>query len=258
MKIEKVNDNQIRCTLTREDLAERQIQLTELAYGSEKAKLLFRDMIQQANYEFGFDANDIPLMVEAIPTSADSIILLITKVEYPEELDTRFSKFSEPDDDMLFSDGEQTPPELPAQGADDILDLFRQIKESVSGNAQSEAAKTDEQKVQEAAKEQPQITPFTDLVKAFEFDRLEQVEHLAHILDGYYHGENDLVKVVPKNQFCLLLHKSNHTPEEFNKVCNIIAEYSRQRKYTSAMGAYLQEHGKYIIKSTALQTLSQI
>lgn len=43
MKIEKVNDNQIRCTLTREDLAERQIKLSELAYGTEKAKMLFRD-----------------------------------------------------------------------------------------------------------------------------------------------------------------------------------------------------------------------
>ena len=51
MKIEKVNDNQIRCTLTREDLAERQIKLSELAYGTEKAKLLFRDMMQQAAYE---------------------------------------------------------------------------------------------------------------------------------------------------------------------------------------------------------------
>ena len=37
MKIEKVNENQIRCTLTREDLAERQIKLSELAYGTEKA-----------------------------------------------------------------------------------------------------------------------------------------------------------------------------------------------------------------------------
>ena len=32
MKIEKLNDNQIRCTLTRADLAARQLQLSELAY----------------------------------------------------------------------------------------------------------------------------------------------------------------------------------------------------------------------------------
>ena len=93
MKIEKVNDNQIRCTLTKEDLADRQLKLSELAYGTEKAKVLFRDMMQQAAYEFGFEAEDIPLMIEAIPLSADTIILIITKVEYPEEIDTRFSKF---------------------------------------------------------------------------------------------------------------------------------------------------------------------
>ena len=48
MKIEKINDNQIRCTLTRDDLAQRQLKLSELAYGSEKAKSLFREMMQQA------------------------------------------------------------------------------------------------------------------------------------------------------------------------------------------------------------------
>lgn len=94
MKIEKLNDNQIRCTLTRADLAARQLQLSELAYGTEKAKSLFHDMMQQAAFEFGFEAEDIPLMIEAIPASSDSIVLIITKVEDPEELDTRFSKFS--------------------------------------------------------------------------------------------------------------------------------------------------------------------
>lgn len=39
-------------------------------------------MVEQANYEFGFETNDIPLMVEAIPLPSESIVLIITKVEY--------------------------------------------------------------------------------------------------------------------------------------------------------------------------------
>lgn len=39
MKIEKINDNQIRCTLTSDDLASREIKLSELAYGTDKAKI---------------------------------------------------------------------------------------------------------------------------------------------------------------------------------------------------------------------------
>ena len=90
MRIERINDNQIRCTLNKRDLAERHLKISELAYGSDKAKKLFRDMMEQAHMDYGFEADDIPLMIEAIPTSRDSIVLVITKVDNPEELEERF------------------------------------------------------------------------------------------------------------------------------------------------------------------------
>ena len=62
MRIEKINDNQIRCTLNKKDLSDRELRISELAYGTDKAKALFRDMVQQASYEFGFEAENIPLM----------------------------------------------------------------------------------------------------------------------------------------------------------------------------------------------------
>ncbi|MDO5382519.1 MAG: adaptor protein MecA [Eubacteriales bacterium] len=109
MKIERLNENQIRCTLNKSDLASRQLKISELAYGSDKARELFRDMMQQASYELGFEAEDIPLMIEAIPVSAECIVLIVTKVDNPEELDTRFSKFSptsgeNEDDDNYYDD----------------------------------------------------------------------------------------------------------------------------------------------------------
>ncbi len=95
MKIEKLNDNQIRCTLTREDLLSRHIKLSELAYGTEKTKALFHDMMSQASRDFGFEAEDMPVMIEAIPLSPEKIVLIITKVDCPDELDTRFSEFTQ-------------------------------------------------------------------------------------------------------------------------------------------------------------------
>ena len=77
MKIERINDNQIRCTLSSFDLSVRDLNLGELAYGTEKAKTLFRDMMQQAAIKFGFEADDIPLMIEAIPLNSDCIVLII-------------------------------------------------------------------------------------------------------------------------------------------------------------------------------------
>ena len=99
MRIERINENQIRCTLSNFDLSVRDLNLSELAYGSEKARSLFREMIQRASNEVGFDAEDIPLMVEAIPLANESVMLIISKIEDPEELDTRFSKFSPVDEE---------------------------------------------------------------------------------------------------------------------------------------------------------------
>lgn len=260
MKIEKVNDNQIRCTLTREDLAERQIKLSELAYGTEKAKLLFKDMMQQAAYEFGFEADDIPLMIEAIPLSADTIILLITKVEYPEELDTRFSKFSDPDpedvsEDALGSSGITTA----SEGADDILGLFRRIQEERKKAAEEmEEEDTSISADGEKKKNNVPISVLVDITKLFVFENLETVGKLAHILDGFYTGKNDLYKNEEKNLYYLLVSKSSQEPEKFNKVCNILSEYAAQQSYTPATGAFFGEHYQMILKGSALQTLAKL
>ena len=132
MKIEKVNDHQIRCTLTRDDLAKRDLKITELAYGTDKAKELFQDMMQQANLEYGFDAEDTPLMIEAIPINSECIVLIITKVDDPEELDTRFSNFApsvheEDDDDDMdnYEDDEYDEDE-----DEDVASLFKRLQHS--------------------------------------------------------------------------------------------------------------------------------
>ena len=128
MKIERISDNQIRCTLTKADLEERNIRLTELAYGTEKAKQLFREMMMKAYRECGWtNEGNIPLMIEAIPDHGNALVLLITKVDDPEELDTRFSKFTATD---VLPDGEDG---TRVEGADDILDVFHKFFDQFTG-----------------------------------------------------------------------------------------------------------------------------
>ena len=94
MKLERMNEQQIRCTITSEDLKARQIKISELAYGTDKARTLFRDMMIAAENELDFEAGDEPLMIEATPINSECIILTVTKVDDPEELDTRFARFA--------------------------------------------------------------------------------------------------------------------------------------------------------------------
>lgn len=254
MKIEKVNDNQIRCTLTREDLATRELKISELAYGTEKAKNLFRDMMQQASFEFGFEAEDIPLMIEAIPLNSECIVLIITKVEDPEELDTRFAKFapSVHDDD---EDVEDVINNL-TEGADDVLDLFKKLhagrmKEAVSRD-NSDEVETDNTSVKTLP------AKIENLMRIFAFSSLNQIIRVAHLLADFYDGANTLYKDEKSDSYLLLINQGQHTPEEFAKVCNFLSEYGNIVHTLPSSDSYLEEHYTVIATGNALQSMAQI
>lgn len=259
MKIEKVNDNQIRCTLTREDLANRELKISELAYGTEKAKTLFRDMMQQAASQFGFEAEDIPLMIEAIPLNSECIVLIITKVEDPEELDTRFSKFA-PSLHDGDEEGEDAFPES-SEGTDDVLDLFKRIHES---RLAQQAADDTSAATKAVPRQQTNTTDVirTDapevLARTFLFASLHEAVRAAHLLENYYEGENSIYKDIHNSCYILMLSKSSHTPEEFNRICNLLSEYGTPVKSVPAAESYLEEHSKPLIRDHALQSLAQI
>lgn len=240
MKIEKLNDNQIRCTLTHADLAARHLKLSELAYGTEKAKNLFRDMMQQASFDFGFEADDIPLMIEAIPASADSIVLIITKVEDPEELDTRFSRFTP------FGDPELPPQESPfskLEGADEFLDLLNKVKEAAASTKQGTA-------------EPPSPPPF--LIKLFSFENIDRVIEAAKLIAPMYNAANTLYYDSANTLYILALSQSEQSSKEYSKVCNMLSEYGSQEKASGSILAFLEEHCDIIISADAVQKLASI
>ncbi len=266
MKIEKINDNQIRCTLTKDDLADRQIKLSELAYGTDKAKDLFRDMMQQAAFEFGFEAEDIPLMIEAIPVSSENIILIITKVENPEELDTRFSQFSPAGEEDFPSSEIDVSPLLEA--ADDILDLFGKLAPGKS-DKQPPKDKSDfvplaetlghkGTATSEPETKMPVAQVITDITKLYSFPDLASVSRVASVVSSFYDGDNSLFKNPSNNAYYLFLSKGEHSPEDFNKLCNIFSEYAHQEKFSNSVQAFFEEHCETIIRGNALQVMGSI
>ena len=185
-------------------------------------------------------------MIEAIPVTSDSIILIITKVEDPEELDTRFSKFTP------FKDRGQSEA-LQLDGADNIIDIFQKLCEAkLKGGSKKTSVNS------EPAKEtSPQETPAVDLIRLFSFSRLDDVIAASHGLNGFFTGTNTLYKDPSEGKYRLVLHQSDISPEDFNRICNILSEYGSSKAFSAAGEAYLKEHGE-IISVNALQQLAQI
>ncbi len=245
MKIEKINNSQVRCTLNETDLAERRITLSLFSYGTEKADRLFDEVMDFAEQHFGFSDDGLPLVIEAIPFSDDSLQLLITTVGFPEELDARFATFSDmPDDlDLFYPEDDSFMEEIPLGqdnvNAGDIL--------SASDASKAEA---DKQKDGQTLKVDP-----SKIVRLYQTDSLENLISLAHVLNGYYFADNAVYH--PKhNGYYLLLNIGMHTAEEFNKVCNVTSEYATIRRITTGTEQYFGEHARPVLPHYALQTLT--
>jgi len=97
-----------------------------------------------------------------------------------------------------------------------------------------------------------------DMRKLYLFPKLEPVLEASVILKNVYHGESRLYKNPETAQYHLVISKSDHTPEEFNKICNILSEYGTSSKYSVSNEAYMQEHFTQLLNTQALERLSEI
>lgn len=252
MKIERINENQIRCTLTSFDLSVRNLNLNELAYGSEKARNLFREMIQKASNEVGFEAEDIPLMVEAIPLSNESVVLVITKIEDPEELDTRFSRFSPlSDDDHGGHGGLGGLASEQLEGADDLIS-FLEPKTSAPKNTESNPPKPVSDKPEEVKEKAVPLT------RIFMFHGIDQVSEAAAIVGHVFHGFNTLYKNPGTYDYYLTISNAGAAALEYSRICNILAEYGEKIRQEVGTEAYFREYYETIIKDDALQRLANL
>jgi len=235
MKIERINENQIKFTLTRSDLASRQLRMSELAYCTDKAKGLFQDMMDQASLEFGFDTSEFPFMIETIPVSMDCIILMITKVDDPQEMDSRFSTIAN------FND-------MFGRDPSDIFDLS-----SIFGDSSGSEAVEPTQVPAMVSK------PDTHSGEAFfSFASIENVIDFAKSAAGYAFEDSSLYKSNENGRYFLSVRPASSKHTDFAQLCGTALEFGNSEPVNYSRAAYIKEHFEIIIEGTALQDLSYV
>ncbi|MBR4581594.1 MAG: adaptor protein MecA [Lachnospiraceae bacterium] len=255
MKIEKINDSQIRCILTKSELEKRDLKLSEIAYGSAKVKKLFRDMMQLAYVQCGFEADNIPLAIEVIPFR-DYASIIVTKVEEPEELDTRYSRFA---------------PGVDASGGilSELDRLFRNITSSAplpDGELPELPFDIDDEDDESPAGNDSMISigniPFKEAAnRYFYFDGLDDLFTLAGALDSSLQFKSTLYKDKESSDeapYVLEISKEGLPSDEFTSLCAFVSEYGSLASTVETFPYYLTEHYEILIKDDALTVLKSI
>lgn len=115
MKINLVNDDQLQIIVTKNDMFGRDM------------RALFRDIIEQAWLQFGFEVvHNTSLMVEAYPLSEESMILTITKINAE---DVNF--------DLFVANGTVDEPWAVFEFGelDDVIELAKLVKDGADSDS---------------------------------------------------------------------------------------------------------------------------
>jgi adapter protein MecA 1/2 len=90
MRLERLNYNKIKVFLTFDDLTERGLTKDDLWQDLPKVHQLFRDMMNEASDELGFEA-DGPIAVEIFSLQAQGMVVIVTKGNNEEDLEEEFN-----------------------------------------------------------------------------------------------------------------------------------------------------------------------
>ncbi|CAG9623505.1 genetic competence negative regulator [Sutcliffiella rhizosphaerae] len=123
MRLERLNYNKIKIFLTYDDLEERGLTKEDLWKDSQKVHQLFRDMIDEASAELGFEVNG-SLNVEVYALQAQGMVVIVTTSE-DEDLEDDFT-----DDyiEMQVTVDESQELFFVFQSFDHLIDLAKRLK----------------------------------------------------------------------------------------------------------------------------------
>ena len=237
MKIEKISDTQVKFILESTDLIEKNIKITELAYGSEKTQVLFREMLERAYDECGFEVENVPIMIEAIPTAIDSIIIIVTKVANGDDIEAKFNSFLPKARDFGRAN----------KNGGDIGRHF--------GTAQNNGTNSQPLKPLGSNTLGKQQRAQRERVHVYSFKRIDDAIDLCMRLTSVYLGKSSMHKY---NDKYFMIFDNEPGTRNVRGFENILSEYGARHVSGEITKYHLIEHGETLIAADAVHVLAKI
>lgn len=286
MRFEKINENKVKIELTKEDLVKHNIKLTDIAFGSDSSRRVLHDIMTQAFDELEFEPDNLPLVIEAVPTSSFSINIFITKMRTEEEFEANVEKVAKQNEKNLqglnllekfTNDFEKMTKDIIGDdidistifkdSEDDLLELVEELdkdsknsKDAVSiksNKSNEEKAKVMKEKLIEKDKiKKTKVSILNKTEIIYKFEKIDDIIALSHSLAKFYTGKSRLYK--HEDVYYILFDAKGYEKLDIVKLRLTLDEFGEFVSTHKVAKGFLNEHGKVILKSDVLKKLNKV
>lgn len=228
MKIERVDENTIKCFLSTEEMEEYDVEYTDFISRTDKAQELMRKIMRQAHDEVGFVPPKFAFEMQITMVPNQGLVLTFTEKEPIDMKDrSKVESFLASLEDLIQKIS-QHQKEMDNSGN----------KQAMPAHANKQGSVPDEMKVEEAV---------------FSFDTLSTVMDFAEVMPAGLRIASALYKM--DDCFYLHIKQASASYDRYSRVCVRALEFGNLYRADVGCDEILKEHGECLIKEKALKKL---
>ena len=215
MRVERINETQMKFVLMTDDLEERDIKISELSYSSDKTQQLFREIMQLVQYEQEFVSGNTPLIFEAMRVGVDSLVIVVTKV-------------NENNANMAMTGNEKNFNLVPAARQKCRFKRLGGLIENLASHAE-------------------------DSYSVFSFADMDLLTASVIRLPGNFSGESRVYKL--EGRYYLVLNNRTEDKRTTAELESVLYEFGRKHVSNSLSHLFVSERAEVIIAESAISKL---
>ncbi len=235
MKFTRLNDNEIRCVLSEDELGDYGIDLDDIITKNARTGKFFAELLSEAVRTLGIENVDVIRMASAqITVLKDNTISIVFNKSRKKLSSEARREILEMMEEQLQLGGNDSP-EAMAE-----LDL---LKESLD-------------KEEEEEKESSGALEIKSFVS--KFDNLEDAVIYSRSCRSAGRAESRLYVTEKRDAYYLLVIKGHLTEQTFRRICVVAMEFGELVRLDAAGKAYLEERYETLIAENAIEKLALI
>lgn len=223
MVIQRVDDNTIRCLVTKEDMDERGLTIDDFFENKDKAKMFLKDIVKQAHDEVGYSSDMEHMAMQVMPLPQNGLAITLS-------------------DRVDFNIGEMIG---------QIRSILEETGEMI-GQAESESDNIEEDEdIQEDTNKKRVF------YRVYQFDRLDSVSEFCKTVSEDITVKSQLFKDEINQSYYLIIEKGRLSMKKLEMICLLAPEYGKLVAKDEAFINHCREHFKCIIKKSAVKVARQ-
>lgn len=230
MEFEKVSRNEIRCIIDEGDLEEWDLTLDDLFSNGEKARGFIEDIVRQAQEEYDFVMDSVPLAVQISSLGDDRFSFIISK--------------------LSGSDGMEPDPGMFGKILKEAL--ARTLGQEIMKNDKKQQVRKEEKR-EEKRKEKKNASN----VFVLSFAAYDQLEAFCKRLGTVKGIASSLYQDETQEQYYLLMKLKNASKRAWDYVFFLAGEYTQNPKKKYLTAEYISEHYRVLLEKDAIEFLAE-